>query len=85
MAAPNILQSSPCSLVLAAHLTLPLQLRLSLLVAMRDQLIEEAPRLALVVSVTLSLLDLALQVASCLVVDIVFVFDVVEVGWGMSA
>lgn len=72
-------------LVLGRQSTLPRQLLLGLLVAVRDELVEETAWLALVVAVTLGSFNLSLQVAGGFVVDIVFGLDFVKVGCWMSA
>lgn len=68
-------------LVLGGQRTLSRHLLFGLLVSMGDELVEETTRLALVVTITLSPIDFSLQVASCLVIDVVLGLDLVDVGY----
>lgn len=69
--------SAAASLVLGSHLGL--DLLLGLVVAVRDQSVEEAVGTTLVVALGLCALDLAVQVSCSLLVDVVLVVVVVVV------
>jgi hypothetical protein len=51
----------------------------------QNELVQEAARFALVVALIFSLVDVATKVACRLIVDVVFILDVVDVRYGMLA
>ena len=72
-------------LVLARQRLLPCKLLLRLLVAMRDESVQERTRPALSMSFLFGLFGLFGQVTSCLVIDVVLIVDLVKICCDLSA
>jgi len=68
-------------LVLARRRLVMHELLLRLLVAMHNELVQEATRFAMIVAARLSFIDVAREVACCFIVYVVLIVDVVDVCW----
>ena len=66
-------------LVLARRRLVTHELLLRLLVPVHNELVQEATRFAVIVAARLSFVDVAGEIACCLVVHVVFIVDVVDV------
>jgi hypothetical protein len=83
-AAQELLIGLRALFVLVRQRLLPGDLLLRLLVPVLDQLVQEATRLSFIMALLFGLFDFSGKMACCLVVDIVFVLDLVEIGCEVS-